>query len=227
MADPFATDVVQLDDANVLSGTVDPSAGGGVAAPEGSIFLRSNGSAYVKTGAGDTAWTLVQAGAGGGDLVLIGTQAVAGAAVQSITFAGLNGDVDGMYEIEFQLNRDAGSNLDLRPNGLTTNQRTVFTDWNSTSAPTNIGVAALRFATSMQRPNVWGMGRLWAKTGNNRGFEMDCQEMTGTSGTSWSRWWGEGYWADSVTNITSLELFNSSAGGFGVGSQVSLWKRPY
>jgi len=44
----------------VLSGAVDPSAGAGVAAPQGSLYLRTNGGAgttlYVKEGAADTAW---------------------------------------------------------------------------------------------------------------------------------------------------------------------------
>jgi hypothetical protein len=46
----------------VMAGTVDPSAGGGVAAPEGSIYLRfvaTAGELYVKEGAADTAWTLM------------------------------------------------------------------------------------------------------------------------------------------------------------------------
>jgi hypothetical protein len=45
-----------------MAGTADPSAGGGVAAPEGSIYLRfvaTAGELYVKEGAADTAWTLM------------------------------------------------------------------------------------------------------------------------------------------------------------------------
>lgn len=45
----------------ILSGTGDPGAGSGTVAPQGSIFLRTDGSTsttlYVKTGAGDTTWT--------------------------------------------------------------------------------------------------------------------------------------------------------------------------
>lgn len=54
--------------AGILVGTVDPSAGGGVVAPEGSLFLRdagASGSLYVKTGAAATAWSAV--GTGGSD----------------------------------------------------------------------------------------------------------------------------------------------------------------
>ena len=42
----------------VRSGTADPSAGGGVAAPIGSAYLRSNGTIWRKTGAAATNWVL-------------------------------------------------------------------------------------------------------------------------------------------------------------------------
>jgi hypothetical protein len=45
----------------IISGALDPSAGSGVAAVQGSIFMRTDGGAstsiYIKTGAADTAWT--------------------------------------------------------------------------------------------------------------------------------------------------------------------------
>jgi hypothetical protein len=47
-------------DPEVLAGTVDPSAGGGVAAKEGSIYLRYGagaGQIWYKTAAADTGWT--------------------------------------------------------------------------------------------------------------------------------------------------------------------------
>jgi len=47
------------DDVSLHVGEVDPSAGAGVNAPEGSLFLRGTGAAgqcWVKTGAADTAW---------------------------------------------------------------------------------------------------------------------------------------------------------------------------
>ena len=50
-----------LGDIKILSGTGDPSAGSGTAAPQGSMFLRTDGGAsttlYVKTGGGNTDWT--------------------------------------------------------------------------------------------------------------------------------------------------------------------------
>jgi hypothetical protein len=40
----------------ITSGQADPSAGDGVPAPQGSLYLRTNGEHWAKTGAGDTAW---------------------------------------------------------------------------------------------------------------------------------------------------------------------------
>ena len=51
----------------VLAGTADPTAGGGVAAPEGSFYMRyvaAGGECYLKTGAADTAWTKIDPTAG-------------------------------------------------------------------------------------------------------------------------------------------------------------------
>ena len=55
-------------DPRLLAGEADPSAGGGVSAPEGSLYLRytaAAGQAWWKSGAGDTAWTQVGSGGGG------------------------------------------------------------------------------------------------------------------------------------------------------------------
>jgi hypothetical protein len=55
-------------DPKYIAGTVDPSAGGGVPAPEGSIFSRfvaAAGEFWLKTGAADTAWSQIMAGLSG------------------------------------------------------------------------------------------------------------------------------------------------------------------
>lgn len=49
---------VSLNDlALILSGSADPTAGGGEAAPVGSFYCRTNGQAYKKTGNLNTSWT--------------------------------------------------------------------------------------------------------------------------------------------------------------------------
>jgi hypothetical protein len=57
------------DTASMFVGTTDPSAGGGVTANPGSLYLRNNGGGgevWLKTGAGNTAWS--QPGGGGSTL---------------------------------------------------------------------------------------------------------------------------------------------------------------
>jgi hypothetical protein len=49
----------EVNDVEVLAGSADPSAGAGVAAAIPALYLRSTGALYSKTGAGDTAWTLL------------------------------------------------------------------------------------------------------------------------------------------------------------------------
>lgn len=46
--------------AKILSGSIDPSAGAGVVAPQGSIYMSTGFGLYEKTGVGNTAWTKVQ-----------------------------------------------------------------------------------------------------------------------------------------------------------------------
>jgi hypothetical protein len=57
-------------DAGIYEGSADPTAGGGVTAVEGSIYLRNNGSAYIKTGVAATAWTLLSTGSGSSSIKL-------------------------------------------------------------------------------------------------------------------------------------------------------------
>jgi len=67
MADSVQSEVVDLGDAVMLSGSADPTIGAGVTAPEGSLYLRDTGAGtgilYFKRGAADTAWD--EAGGGG------------------------------------------------------------------------------------------------------------------------------------------------------------------
>jgi hypothetical protein len=59
------------DAASMYVGTSDPSAGGGIAGNEGSLFMRGTATAgqlWLKTGAADTAWTQIATGTGSGTL---------------------------------------------------------------------------------------------------------------------------------------------------------------
>lgn len=82
-----------VDGTAYLQGTVDPSAGGGVAAPIGSLYSLDTGgvgSLWVKVGAADTAWTQL----GGGASTLAAVLA-AGASANKVAITGgvsLSGD---------------------------------------------------------------------------------------------------------------------------------------
>jgi hypothetical protein len=56
---------------SILTGSVDPSAGGGVAALEGSLYLRTNGTQYKKIGALDTDWELLPDNTDVADLITL------------------------------------------------------------------------------------------------------------------------------------------------------------
>jgi hypothetical protein len=58
MSKTLASDIfaVGLGGPELHAGAADPSAGGGVVAPTGSIYFRTNGTWWRKTAAGNTAW---------------------------------------------------------------------------------------------------------------------------------------------------------------------------
>ena len=63
MVKPFAATSIRLNEVDLLSGTIDPSAAG-LAAPIGSKYWRGPevSGDFTKTGAADTAWTPVPTG---------------------------------------------------------------------------------------------------------------------------------------------------------------------
>jgi hypothetical protein len=248
MADNFRTGVVQLANANVLSGTVDPTAGGGVPAPLGSVYCRNvaaAGQVFLKTGAADTDWTAWSTGGGGGgDLVLVSEQTVAGAAVDRFTFGGLDGEADGVYEIAFHCKRalvGTNNNILVLPNGSTGgSQSGVITQWAALGAQTQIArdpagtdariTASDGMTFSADADDVWGFVKIWAQrnaagaTQHNRSFTIRCGQSFFNG--------DQGYWQDSSTNITSIDLVttDSVSGallGWDIGSTAQLWKRPF
>lgn len=236
MAENFATGVVQLANANVLSGTVNPTSGGGVPAPLGSVYclnIATAGQVFVKTGAADTDWTAwTTGGGGGGDLELVSEQTVAGSAVSTITFSGLDGETDGVYEIAFHLKRAAAtvgtnSRILCLPNGSTGgSQSGVMTQWPDTSAQAQIAfdppgsdariTVTNGMSFSANADEVWGFIRIWAQR-NAAGATQHFRSFTARAGQSFfnggapagsdfRRWWYQGYWQDDTTNITSIDL---------------------
>ncbi len=61
MSKNFSADRFVVGATDVTSGSADPTAGAGVVAPIGSLYLRDNGTLYQKTNTGDTDWTVFTA----------------------------------------------------------------------------------------------------------------------------------------------------------------------
>jgi hypothetical protein len=57
MTKTLGSDIVQLGSVNLLDGSADPSAGAGITGPVGSLYLRTDGTMFQKTGVGASSWT--------------------------------------------------------------------------------------------------------------------------------------------------------------------------
>jgi hypothetical protein len=155
-----------------------------------------------------------------GAMTLVQTQTLLADAT-SVTFSGLDGDVDGIYFIFISLLKGAAGvvGYDLLPNGLGTNGSSVLL---------LIGGAVQNNATIRF---IYGGGNIGdtltavLQMMAHTGFQRDVQ----VQGTQWNagttyQLIGAGTWAETVTNITSLVLQASVADGFKAGSVFSLYK---
>jgi hypothetical protein len=237
MADPFSSDVINLGPVEMRSGAADPTAGGGVVAPLGSLYQRTNGTVFVKSGAGATAWTILGTG---NAMVPIETIDVA-VATDTVTFAAvLNGDADNsIYVIRGSLIIPAVAGtvvLRLEPNSDT-------------------GVAdkkcVTRFFDFANTLRQTGDGLVFSRGGGtaNENMDIECYfyPETGKARTLWSRVsineavnvGGRLFaskWDDTAVNVISLRFrafdglsaaANLVATGIQPGSRFALYKLPW
>lgn len=172
-----------------------------------------------------------QPGAGGPPVIggsiwdLIETKNIA-SDVTSITFAGLNGDVDKVYKMVFRNKYTPATSCfwELRPNGLTTNQRSVnFSQRNAGS--NNPSVFATNTLNILGQRLVHFAGTLYfcAATGQIRqmiqhlAFDRTSLGRIGTNHAA-------GAWTDTTTNLTSLDVTATVAGAIKAGSIWSLYR---
>lgn len=158
-----------------------------------------------------------------GGLEHLETIEVTGDAVQTIDFLNLNGDEDEYYVMLLDwIDGSAGAPvISLQPNSLTANQRTTTIVSDGTSASSGSSTV-LDFANGTTRSHALWRGELSARTGApRRGFANGLESNTTTGMLTLQNAW---FWNDTSTNITSLRLNSDLAGGFGVGTRVSLYR---
>lgn len=141
----------------------------------------------------------------------------------TVTFSGLNGDVDKLYKCIYTYIANGGGSheVQVRPNGITANQSTRQIDLGSSyiTAVTN----RFNMANGGDGVNMSGIFHLWAHklgpgaTPIKRDFLANWTIATQAFITT-------GQWNDTSTNITSLEITDSVASGIGIGSNFALYK---
>jgi hypothetical protein len=204
------------------TGSVDPSAGGGVAASIPSIYVRNDGVVWSKTGAGDTDWTRIVTST----LVTIQTITVA-VDTDSVVFSGLNVDVDGTYYLQGKiLSGHSGDGIFLRPNSIAdTNMKCGFfiNLGSSLSVFTIAGMALTALSTA---------GSVSTIDADFMGSKIDglpraghSSSMIGIGGVD-QQFEGDYRWNDGSTNITSLQIRSNGGTGAGIkaGSILTLSK---
>lgn len=168
-----------------------------------------------------------------GELQLVERKVVAGAAVNTLSFAGLNGDTDNLYVLYYKILNTLGVtiNVKLRPNGLQTNQSHSLHS-GSDAGFGGAGAAEMTIAT-FNRPVIAGRCEFWPVSGIGERLAQ-AQSVAGdtpaASATVFHQLLSE-VWTNSVANVVSLDVVTEDGAGvlvngFGVGSRVNLFKIP-
>jgi hypothetical protein len=177
----------------------------------------------------------VTGGSGGSALVLIQSQIVTGANVQSITFSGLDGDSDRLYLLKGKLIKGGGANgtvynYTLRPNNQTTNIAwQQFFPYRDSSGANGIAVSTdttVYLGGSSYATADWNLViHICAEKSVPRLFNIRSDRYT-TNSTVVQYGLGRysARWNETSTNLTSLVIYCDQAGGIGVGSDFHLYK---
>jgi hypothetical protein len=156
---------------------------------------------------------------------LVASQYVTGAAANSITFSGLDGDTDKIYLLKYYLKIGGPSavtySITLKPNNVTTNQ-TVFSRTTSTSTTTpNATTSTFIVANAGRGSEYYTNVHISVHRGIQRMFAAESAiYANSTNYVSESIL----YWNETSTNLTSIVLAGSSTGNFDVGSEFHLYK---
>lgn len=174
------------------------------------------------------AWADATGGSGGGAaaiLDLVESHDFAAPAT-SFTFSGLDGDTHELYFLVFRFIKGvaAATNIDLRPNGVITNQEMRAAYYGTAGAGT-LTATAFRLSANGSAVIGWAdVGHAWidAKTGTNRTGRVNYAQAGPT--TDIYELDAALVWDEKVTNITSFDVVCDQANGIGAGSYVRLYK---
>ena len=176
------------------------------------------GSAEDMTGVPSGMWKLVE------------RQTVAGSAVTSLTFSGLDGNAHRRYKIvPYIINAYNGAiNVSTYPNNDTTanNYCTEMLYGTVTTVAASQEATGAGFKTcraSVQNGVAIGELVLWATSGANRmAFGWRNDNASTTVVTTYLA--DMQMWKNSANNITSIVVSSDQANSIGIGSYVELWK---
>lgn len=170
----------------------------------------------------------------GADFILVKKKLIT-SDVTSVTFSGLNGDVDEVYKIVGRIKQTGGvQQFELRPNGITAGQSSVIARFHTSAPSSDVRAAISRLILAddpvVASPDVTVFDAIfWARkvvnsVAMNRMLISHFHTSTTTSvpalavGSAWSTW------DDDSTNVTSLDVVSTIASDIRDGSTIALYK---
>jgi hypothetical protein len=170
-------------------------------------------------------------GAGGaGSLTLIETK-VLSSAQTTVTFSGLDGNTDGIYYFDFKIKQAAAvaSTVVWRPNGLTTNLRSDSWNMGNFTTPDQTVLQLHKITDTIAQNfylHVFGFINAKKNAGGQTQILSYTAEYLIIDGVTPGEGGGKcaGFWNETATNLTSIDVVISQTNGFGVGSTFSLYK---
>lgn len=161
----------------------------------------------------------------GADFILVEKKLIT-ADVTSVTFTGLDGNTDEVYRLIARIHGTSSVNqIDLRPNGISTNQdSSVFAD-NAALVTRTALVLTEDFFTDVILQTF--EATFWAKANPNSIATNRLLQSWGVNAAATgapNMVHGVGLWDEDATNVTSLEIRSALANNIKNGSTIALYK---
>lgn len=187
--------------------TSDPRAG--LAASVGTVVQDGSGNTYLKVGSSDSDWILLE-----------GWKYVTAAApATTVSITGLDGDKDVAYDIFAGIKfNSAAANIDIRPNGLTTNRKRTQLYSVTGAAPAALTAADWGVIDTVATGTHSLLDAVLLARRGSGGRSIVTRGMEANGVTTVALLNECGIWNEDTVNITSLDFVSSVANGIGTGS---------